>query len=1561
MPISPPESRIPIHLIVPTFQPELLEGLEIWLDLGLIRDVSIQVETNSSQISPESSQVSPLSSSQFTLNLQTQGSLVDLVAGLHAWEELGLLAQASVQVKVAVLASHPELLAGLDHWLNLGLLSPGTLSKLSQQYLTERVPETLEPAPAPSPSPQRASTATAPQPQPLSLLNQMTQSFSAELSVIWLLLLGVFMVVISSGVIAATQWQQFPPALQYGILFIYTLVFGAASLWMQGKPNLRLTAQALRVITLLLVPVNFFAIDGFRLWQTPLDWGVSAVAIVGLTAVTVYLFRQPGGLSRHRDLLLNHLGLSYLHLGWNLWGWELIAVYLGTVGTVILTQWHRRRQSRISVANNPPPLVPELAEFPISLNAALIIYALIILLMRAIFIAQVDVTQLGLALGICGALITAIKPVSSSSTQPRIPTEMIGAGFMGFGWLLSVGNLPWQALGVSGLGLWFCWRRLQVLDSIGDLMALFLIGWQIQPLIGRLFPPGIKDVLLQLGIRYSPPDSSWSLLGLAWFPYLVIWVALTEYLSKKERLKLAKAAGWIGLAFGVYLSVISLPSPAFRTLNLAGSTLLLAYLTHRQSHSTLTPVYRRCVYLTHASGALTLLLAINWVVPSLTGSAWIIVTLTLMIAEWCGLMMAEGLPLIWRRSCWYFGIGFAGLSYSLILGNIMIRLLDGSFSLVWTLTSLIIPGMLTLMAIFRPQHPPSLATESTAETSPAPEIIPAQGFLSWGSVFSLGATLLLLLWFTEGRWIGFGITLALMLVNTALLRNLWAAVITVGAGLILVIDILATSRFGLPTILGTQWLAVAAILTFGLWMLRHGLIFRAHPPAPSLAEFYAQALDYWAITGGIITLVFLDTLAVQAQQGQLEFSPLLIFSISAILMIATTYRSCQPRSQNFFIPLSLGVITAVQIATLPLPTWRVISLALAALLSCLQTYRRQTLWAATLTLGLTLASVFTALSQWVPYLTNATDGGAGWLLVGAITVTGLGSLYRGLHPRSQQLAQMYAQSADVWGFILCGFTLIACTLHSLFVYWAVFPATLLSILAIVLIILALPWRYAQQPSNFLLYTMGWAIELLLIEVLSLTYHSLLALSVANIILGIITQFLGDWWLDHHRQSPDEFSVPLQPGWNVIPLVYGALGAALRGGSFTSWTGLTTLGLVVIAVGVGRRSPRYKSLIYLAMVGVAASAYEILFYQIADLPSGSQWVAVATLTTSFLYAYQLLAPWLTHYLSLSLSTLKLITHLHWGLGSVFLLTAIFYPITLNSLIGLTTGILLTRYALWQGRRQVSGNDADVWIYLGVLEGVGIAIYALTFLPDRLLGVLLPWMGALTGILAYFIYILPWSRWGWPGRPWRISALALPILAVIATSSAILPMSLFLVAGFYGFLAYSRHQVRLSYWSLLLIDWGIIKWAITQAKLTPMGIASLIGFSLLYLAQVDPSLKQSRAKEIRHWIRCLGAGIICGYALWQHSQTGILPGTLSLIAIFVGLGLRIRAFLYVGTLIFSLNAFYQLVILVFSYPLIKWLIGLLVGIGLIGLAATFERSREQMNLWLRNWMIQLREWQ
>jgi hypothetical protein len=217
-------------------------------------------------------------------------------------------------------------------------------------------------------------------------------------------------------------------------------------------------------------------------------------------------------------------------------------------------------------------------------------------------------------------------------------------------------------------------------------------------------------------------------------------------------------------------------------------------------------------------------------------------------------------------------------------------------------------------------------------------------------------------------------------------------------------------------------------------------------------------------------------------------------------------------------------------------------------------------------------------------------------------------------------------------------------------------------------------------------------------------------------------------------------------------------------------------------------------LYLGIGGISISAYELLFYQIADLSQGDQFLAMAALAASLVYGYRLLSPWLAGYLHLTGSELKLVAHLHWALGSCLLLGALFYPVAVNQLLGLATGIFLTRYAIWQGRNHPDQAIAEIWVYLGILEATGIGVYAANTIPpmEFFSQYLVSWLGVIASGVAVFTYLLPWRLWGWPPRPWQFLALVLPGLALGGSLDKLNPLSLLVVAGFYAWLAWLRQE-------------------------------------------------------------------------------------------------------------------------------------------------------------------------
>lgn len=1538
---------IPIEIVNPNSPAELLLALNQWLELELIADKRLELAINARENSVQET---------LALTITTSVPISKFLEGLGQWQERGWLTASQIRVVIRVRASHPSLLQGLEQWLQLGLLGESQVKQLCRENLScvmpilttaptrEPLPDPISSQPPPPPAlpsrrpeaprriPPRPPTSPRRQETP-SQFGQMLQSLMAELSVLWLLLLGVFMVVISSGVLAANFWEKFSSAGQYGVLWLYTLAFWGASFWSSQQPGLRLTSQALRLVTLLLVPMNFLAMDSLGLWRNPLAWLIVVVAALSLTAVTVQLFRGryggtgPAGFSQS---LPNHLGLSYLHWGWAIGGFPLLATYLGVVGTTLISLSRVPEGAGQEAASRRERLAP------FSLNEAIVVYGLVILLVRAIFIAQVEISQLGLAVGICGWL------ASWQTRQSVSWWQRIGGSLLLLGWLLSVGETPWQALAVSGLSLLFFARRIGYSWRKFDLAAALLIGLQGLWLAWRLLPDTFRQGAITLGTGLTGAEATpWALLSLVFFPYLVLILFLTDWFSQLGKRELASFTGSIALFWGTTLTFCSLVNPALRTLNLAASTLALVIFSQRQVKlASLQEISRRFLslaYLTHLAGLLTLILAIDWGWPRLSWAVWGVILIMLAVLELAFSVKQPFPPTsllhLLHHTTWKLGLILAGLSYGLFILNqvavfaqltsVLERPLMGlEWGLVWGLAPLALTGVGTW----------NLARREVA---------------SWLSIDALALWQWLILTARPPQGlepgiasISLGIATGLMFVNSRNLEQVAAAAITVGFGLSWLALSLWDGSFGWALRQEASWLLAGVITATSLWILRQCL--RALPN--NLARIYAQVSDGWATCLSLLMLLALSGNVLNAPDGREAIA-------TWLLMGATAYRSWQPsRQPNLVIWLSISVLLVAQI-----PTWvgeetRLVTLAIATGLMFFQTHRLQKLAAAAITVGLSLG-LSVALLERLPL------PGLDWLLAGAIALIPLSLwlLRYWLSQRTSALALLYARACDGWAIALCSLELVALTLHSLAVYSDWMAASSLPVLAAALTLGAIAYRSYLEPSNWGIYGVGWSLELFTIEVLNLTKQSLIALAIANILLGLLTQLLGDWWHRDHRRE-------MLNSWNILPLLYGALGAALRWGFFSSWTGLSSLGLVLIAIGVGRRSPAGKPLLYLGIGGISISAYELLFYQIADLSQGDQFLAMAALAANLVYGYRLLSPWLAGYLHLTASELKLVAHLHWALGSCLLLGALFYPVAVNQLLGLATGIFLTRYAIWQGRNHPDQAIAEIWVYLGILEATGIGVYAANTIPpmEFFSQYLVSWLGVIASGVAVFTYLLPWRLWGWPPRPWQFLALVLPGLALGGSLDKLNPLSLLVVAGFYAWLAWLRQQPRWRYLTLLLVNWAIALWLADFSLATPFAYSSLVGLSILCLVWIEPTCQGRQGKSLRHLLRLLGTGIIASAALWFHHQTGILPGILSLVAIFAGLALRIRAFLYLGTFTFVANAFYQLVILISLYPLLKWIIGLLVGVSLLSIAGNFETRRTQLTSLLQNWLRDLQEW-
>ena len=1349
----------------------------------------------------------PWAERSIIIEVTTSTAQPALLKGLGIWRRLGLLSQTQLKVELTTQASNPELLEGLDAFLRLGLLSDTLVQKLCRENLTCPLPQTIitstvstasapvssrTPTPKPLPefatdfAPEEPMAPVHKQPSPSpTWLTEMLQSFQAELSVRWLLFLGVFMVVMSSGVLAASQWKNFPPSGQYGVLLGYTLTFWAVCAWANRQSNLRLTAQTLQIVTLLLVPVNFWEMDGFGLWRNPIDWIVVGCATPILSAIAFFLWKR----EQQPPLpILNYLGLSYLHWGWSLPGFPLVAVYLGT-STTLATFYRecRRRKPQGKINSSQPtgrasPGILHPATFQIA------VYGIGILLFRAIFVAGVDIQQLGLAIGAYGWFLSWLsqqqrKLSAQESELPQLSWEWLGGGLLFLGWLVSVGvEFPWQAIAVSGLGLWFFGSRLQRFWQKLDLLAISCIGLQSLWLFWRLIPPPIQTQLVATATQLTgSQDTPFALLSLVLFPYLVFIVGLIDWLERREKTHLAEFGEAIALSFGSLLTVISSVNPLLRTLNLLNSTITLGIVSQRRGSLGSSRNLELLVYLTHITGITTILCAIDYLLPNLNQGEWAAILLALMVGEWAltlgrqesevGATQASpvqesGVKTIWLRSAWHLGLALAGLSYVLLWVNY------------------------------------------------------------------------------QAKW-----------------EN--------------------------PTVNLTQW----------------GLL--------------------W-----LITPISLTGVATWTSGSRKQFA-----------------------SQ-----LSVAALVLVQFLTLGIPSFWLVSLGVATILMFVNTHYLRVVSAAVITVGFGLSFLGMCLWEGIPGLPPLSL--EGWFVAGAIALTSLWLMRSWLIHRSTALASLYVPATEGWAIALCSLELILLTLHSLAVYWGFFSPQVAVLVAGLVTMGAILYRSWHHPSNWSLYALGWCLELLTAEGLGFFERSALNLAIANLALGLIAQLAGDWW----QRRTDRNHLP--SSWHVIPLLYGILGSVLRWGTFANWTGLSTLALAVIAIGVGRRHQAFKPLIYLALLGVSVSAYEILLYQLSQQLGGSTGdglIVMAGLGTSIMYAYRVLSPWLIKYLHLTKEELKTIAHLHWVWSSLLLIGATTYQ-PQSLMLGLGVGVFLVQYAIFQGRHNPARRNGEIWVYLGFLEAFGMRLYWLNLPIARLLsGPLGPWKGAIASVFAYFLFILPWERWGWQKRPWTVAAIAIPLIAVAESPMGNSPLSLLIVAGYYVFLAILSQQIRFTYLSALLIDWVLYRWFWQLQLNDSLWYVTPIALSLLYMAQVDPNLKQPEEKSMRHFLRLLGSGAICVVALWSNQGSGLVTGIISLLVIFAGLGLRIRAYLYVGTATFLINALYQLGILIFDYPFSKWVVGLLVGIAFIWIAATFETRREQITALLRNWITELQNWE
>jgi hypothetical protein len=716
-----------------------------------------------------------------------------------------------------------------------GLLDRSQILQLARECLSQKLPLAELPAYIPT-------TSAVQPPRPPSQVQELWQHLKDELSVRWLLFLGVFLVVLSSGVLAATQWSLFPAWGQYGLLWLYTIGFWVVGAWARRQEGLRLTANTLQIVTMLLIPVNFWAIDSFQLWQQPLELVTALLAGLGLAGILYLRYRQRSGkanLQHSGWLLAIYLMLSCLHLGWQIPYWSAIAIYIGAIGVAIFLQKMRQIE-----------------------GGSLAIYGLGMLLLRGLFVEHLPIYSFGLAIGIVGWLFTQwglqkshrltrlqrLSKVDGNSLRAiRFQLalrelarlyQQIGASLLTLGWLLGIGDLisvpknsSWQAVAVSSLALIWIWQRLRAYQQQREVVSLFFIGLQTYlianflwtPLAtGAIFAKILPFLLLLFGQNYFLAGS------LLIFPYLVLWVWLTDWFWQQGWQSLSRRGEALILWTGAILPIINLATPLSLLIDLAVSTAILAHLTLRY-----LPIRTSYIYLTHLCGLATIFaaLAYRWdwcrsIASNFVGISgrnndsvldFAVLAIALSILTVTELWLSTQ-PVTrdrdgWYRSSWRVGGGLAIATGACYLTLATFRAQQTIWPIWWSL----VPIAFTYVAT---RKPPLQPWQSATQTPSA-----------WYAIAGLGGSLLLAIERPQWRSILLVIAVGVMFPLVKRLHQILPAFIQIGFGLGLVVNLSIETSF--PT---HYWLVIGAIACMGLWAISR-----------KLPRIYAVATDRWAI------------------------------------------------------------------------------------------------------------------------------------------------------------------------------------------------------------------------------------------------------------------------------------------------------------------------------------------------------------------------------------------------------------------------------------------------------------------------------------------------------------------------------------------------------------------------------------------------------------------------------------------------------------------------------------------------------------------------------------------
>ncbi len=306
--------------------------------------------------------------------------------------------------------------------------------------------------------------------------------------------------------------------------------------------------------------------------------------------------------------------------------------YIGTVITVFIQAIAQRSRNTEEAA----------ADRRRSLPAITLAFSTLLLVVRAVFIAGVPVSHFGLALGIIGWLLYWLD-----RTQSKTPWLQAGAVLLVGGWLISyipnyeslqAGFDPlWQPLAISGFALWALGDRLHRFWEKPALLG-FSGNWAASPLrcyvYCLLYKWRREASWTYIQTAAQLQAGAFELTGLGFFAYIVITLALAQYLKSRQKLQLATLTKQLALGLGLLLALPSGLNPLVRAIYFSLCAVLVFVYWWRDRRLPSTSRHHQLIYLCHVCGIIAIVSWIDWCLPTLAPQQWGWILLTGALLEW---------------------------------------------------------------------------------------------------------------------------------------------------------------------------------------------------------------------------------------------------------------------------------------------------------------------------------------------------------------------------------------------------------------------------------------------------------------------------------------------------------------------------------------------------------------------------------------------------------------------------------------------------------------------------------------------------------------------------------------------------------------------------------------------------------------------------------------------------------------------------------------------------------------------------------------------------------------